>query len=94
MNKVAKEQLGLFKPKKIDVPEFNLESRDYLHSVLAQHEQNSFINLGKTMMAAGKGQIFETWSLQNQDLVQAAAHSYGERIVSSKEYTGKCGTRS
>jgi len=82
MNKVAKEQLGLFKPKKIEVPEFNLESRDYLHSVLAQHEQNSFISLGKTMMAAGKGQIFETWSLQNQDLVQAAAHSYGERIVS------------
>ena len=34
MNKVAKEQLGLFKPKKIEVPEFNLESRDYLHSVL------------------------------------------------------------
>ena len=55
MNKVAKEQLGLFKPKKIEIPEFNLESRDYLHSVLAQHEQNSFINLGKTMMAAGKG---------------------------------------
>ena len=55
MNKVAKEQLGLFKPKKINVPEFNLESRDYLHSVLAQHEQNTFINLGKTMMAAGKG---------------------------------------
>jgi len=82
MNKVAKEQLGLFKPTKIDVPEFNLESRDYLHSVLAQHEQNSFINLGKIMMAAGKGQIFETWSLQNQDMVQAAAHSYGERIVS------------
>jgi len=82
MNKVAKEQLGLFKPKKIDVPEFNLESRDYLHSVLEQHEQNCFINLGKIMMAAGKGQIFETWSLQNQDLVQAAAHSYGERIVS------------
>ena len=43
MNKVAKEQLGLFKPKKIEIPEFNLESRDYLHSVLAQHEQNSFI---------------------------------------------------
>ena len=101
MNKVAKEQLGLFKPKKINVPEFNLESRDYLHSVLAQHEQNTFINLGKTMMAAGKGektkkililrsnsgQIFETWSLQNQDLVQAAAHSYGERIVSfSRHY--------
>ena len=55
MNKVAKEQLGLFKPKKIEILEFNLESRDYLHSVLAQHEQNSFINLGKTMMAAGKG---------------------------------------
>ena len=37
---------------------------------------------GKAMMAAGKGAIFETWSLLNQDLVQAAAHSYGERIVS------------
>ena len=60
MNKVAKEQLGLFKPKKIDVPEFNLESRDYLHSVLEQHEQNCFINLGKIMMAAGKGKSRET----------------------------------
>jgi predicted methyltransferase len=33
-------------------------------------------------MRAGKGAIFETWSLLNQDLVQAAAHAYGERIVS------------
>ena len=55
MNKVAKEQLGLFKPTKVEVPDFNLQSRDYLHSVLAKHEQNCFMNLGKTMMAAGKG---------------------------------------
>ena len=40
-------------------------------------------NLIALIINPNLGQIFETWSLQNQDLVQAAAHSYGERIVSS-----------
>ncbi len=84
MNKVAKEQLSLFKPKKLEAVEFDLASRDYLHYVLSQNEQLKFIELGKTMMAAGKSGIFDSWSLQNQDMVQAAAHAYGERIVSAK----------
>lgn len=40
------------------------------------------LNLIGSIINPNLGQIFETWSLQNQDLVQAAAHSYGERIVS------------
>merc|ERR1712159_240715 len=42
MNKVAKEQLTLFKPTEVTVPAFDLGSRDYLHSVLAKNEQNHF----------------------------------------------------
>ena len=82
MNKVAKEQLGMFTPEKVAIPDFDLTSNEYLHALLAANEQRCFIALGTTMMKAGKGAIFETWSLQNQDLVQAAAHSYGEKIVS------------
>ena len=41
-----------------------------------------WLNLIGLIINPNLGQIFETWSLQNQDLVQAAAHSYGERIVS------------
>jgi len=83
MNKVAKEQLGMFKPEKVAIPDFDLTSNEYLHALLEANEQRCFIALGTTMMKAGKGAIFETWSLQNQDLVQAAAHSYGEKITSA-----------
>ena len=82
MNKVAKEQLVLFKPKKVAVPEFDLSSTEYLHALLEANEQRCFIALGTKMMEASKGAIFDTWSLKNQDIVQAAAHSYGEKIVS------------
>ena len=81
MNKVAKEQLTLFKPRKVDVPEFDLKSNAFLHSLMEQNEQRCFMALGKLMMKAGKNAIFETWMLKNQDVVQAAAHAYGERIV-------------
>ena len=50
MNKVAKEQLGLFKPRNIKPAEFNLSDRGYLHNVLERHEQRCFTELGK-----GKG---------------------------------------
>jgi len=82
MNKVAKEQLTMFKPTKLSPVDFDLGSRDFLHYVLGANEQLKFIELGKTMMAAGRQGLFDAWSLANQDLVQAAAHAYGERIVS------------
>ena len=82
MNKVAKEQLALFKPKQVELVEVDLESRSYLHSILLLHEQRCFTQLAQAMMSAGKGEIFDTWSLKNQDIVQLAAHAYGERIVS------------
>lgn len=82
MNKVAKEQLGLFIPRKVVVPEFDLKSNKFIHALMEANEVNKFAALGGAMMRAGKGAIFETWSLLNQDLVQAAAHAYGERIVS------------
>ena len=82
MNKVAKEQLSMFKPQKIEDVAFDLSSIDYLHSVLAKNEQRCYMTLGKMMMKAGKPGMFDTWMLSNQDVVQAAAHAYGERIVS------------
>jgi len=83
MNKVAKEQLTIFKPTKVEMPKFDLENVDCLHAILAQNEQRCMTKLAKTMMGAPKGTIFDTWSLSNQDLVQAAAHAYAERITSS-----------
>ena len=73
----------MFKPTKLSPVDFDLTKRDYLHYVLSANEQLKFIELGKTMMAAGRQGLFDAWSLANQDLVQAAAHAYGERIVSS-----------
>lgn len=36
------------------------------------------------MVKAGKEGMFETWMLQESDLVQSAARSFGERLVSDQ----------
>ena len=62
MNKVAKEQLTIFKPKKVEMPQFDLANVNCLHAILAQNEQRCMTKLAKTMMNAPKGAIFDTWS--------------------------------
>lgn len=40
--------------------------------------------LGKKLMAAGKAGLFDTWMMQESDLVQAAARAFGERLISDQ----------
>ena len=89
MQKVATEQLTLMEPvtlkntaKKIMDLEPNLKSSEYLHTLLESRESRLFLELGAKMMKAGKEGRFETWMYREQDLVQAAARAYGERLVS------------
>ena len=84
MQKVAKECLAQFKFKSIDLPAVNLDSLDYLHALLAKREYILFTQLGKEIASAGKDKVFETWMFHSSDLVQHAARSYGERLVSDR----------
>jgi len=82
MQKVAKERLSSFKPNKVEKLKPDVNDPKYLHGVLANSENVLFMTLGKKLMSAGKENLFSTWMLQESDLVQAAAHAYGERLVS------------
>ncbi|XP_063405470.1 uncharacterized protein LOC134688591 [Mytilus trossulus] len=85
MQKVAKERLGVFRPHKVDKSQSeDLSSTSYLHQLLLKRENSLFISLGKKMQAAGKEKLFDTWMYQESDLVQAAAKSFGERLISER----------
>lgn len=84
MQKVAKERLNLFNPEKLDpVPE-DLSNPAYLHYLLQMREIAQFSELGVKLMKGGMDKIFDTWMLQESDLVQSAARSYGERLISER----------
>ncbi|KAJ7321467.1 hypothetical protein OS493_034820 [Desmophyllum pertusum] len=85
MQKVATERLMVFKPAKDQVAasdDADLSNQNYLHTLLESRENKLFTALGKKMMKAGKAGRFDTWMYQEQDLVQAAARAYGERLIS------------
>ncbi|CAH1789068.1 unnamed protein product [Owenia fusiformis] len=85
MQKVAKEALTMFKPKALRAPETqNLDDPEFLHYCLEKREQTLFMFLGAKMKKAGKEGMFETWMYQESDLIQAAARSYGERLISEQ----------
>jgi len=46
--------------------------------LLSFSENILYMTLGKKLMAAGKEKLFQTWMLEESDLVQGAAHAYGE----------------
>ena len=60
----------------------DLTSTSYLHALLKSREQVQFLELGMKMMRAGKKGRYDTWVFQEQDLVQACARAYGERLIS------------
>lgn len=93
MQKVAKERLAVFKPLKVnDNLPADPASLEYLHDLMKRRENLLFTALGKKLMAAGKAGLFETWMLQESDLVQGAAKAFGERLVSDQfeEVIQKC----
>ena len=90
MQKVSKERLTVFKPAKLPTVPEDLSNLDYLHNMLQHRENTLFITLGQKMMKAGKDGLFDTWMYDESDLVQAAARSYGERLVSERLVVRLC----
>ena len=80
--KVAKERLTTFKP--VQIAEVNQDVNDphFLHYLLQVKEQATMLELAMKMKNAGKEGLYNTWMLQESDLVQDVALSYGHRLMS------------
>lgn len=85
MQKVAKERLAVFKPRKMVPPsEPDLESLRFLHYLIEAKENKLFSDLGLKLLKAGKAGMFDTWMMQESDSVQASARSFAERLISER----------
>merc|ERR1712112_631331 len=89
MQKVAKEHLDILAKTggftKWTAPaSSDLSDPSYLLHLLRCMEVKLFTELGKKMMAAGKAGTFNTWMLQESDLIQNAARSFGERLIAER----------
>jgi len=100
MQKVAKERLGEIAKKGMgfDVPKIididDVSSASGLMKVVRLREALLFKKLGSKMAAAGKAGVFDTWMLEESDLIQSAARAYGDRLIADRfEATvGSCDT--
>ena len=73
----------------------NLEIKDVnsttgLMKVLRLREAVLFQKLGSKMAAAGKAGVFDTWMLEESDLIQAAARAYGDRLIADRFALQNC----
>merc|ERR1712142_1235551 len=84
MQKVAKERLAMFKPKQLTPVAEDLNDDAFLHYLLEARELQNFMELAMKLMQAGKKGLFDTWMMKESDLVQHAAYSYGERMISKQ----------
>jgi len=87
MQKVAKEHLGWLSknpPTMIKADSNSLSDPTYLHSLLQKREIKLFTSLGKKMAAAGKAGTYASWMLEESDLIQHAAKSFGDRLVADR----------
>jgi len=84
MQKVAKERLAMYKPKKMKPVAEDLDNDEYLHFLLEARDLHCFSELGMKLMKAGKKGLFEAWMLKESDLVQAAAKAFGELMISEQ----------
>jgi len=84
MQKVAKERLATYRPKKLKPVAEDLNNDDYLNFLLEARDLHCFSELGMKLMKAGKVGLFEAWMLKESDLVQAAALAFGEMLISQQ----------
>lgn len=84
MQKVAKERLTAFRPKDLEAPPADIQDVNYLHYLLESREITQYMTLGGKLMQAGPSGLYDSWMLQESDLVQASARAYGERLVSER----------
>ena len=61
-----------------------MNSTPGLMKVLRLREALLFQRLGSKMAAAGKAGVFDTWMLEESDLIQAAARAYGDRLIADR----------
>lgn len=84
IQKVAKERLAMFKPQTTVPVAENITSTDQLINLIKIRENSLFMGLGKALKAAGREGLFDTWMLQENESIQSAGKTYGERLVADE----------
>lgn len=88
MQKCAKERLGALMKSPPKMPEApatrELTNKDFLLYLLQIRELKLFRELGEKMAAAGSSGTFNTWMLQESDLIQMAARGYGDLLIAKR----------
>lgn len=87
MQKVAKERLFVYSPSKPYAGNLDVDDTKVLHQILMSRESLLFSKLGAKMQKAaeqGRDAMYDTWMLQQSDLVQDVARAYGERLISEQ----------
>ena len=62
----------------------DVSSASGLMKVVRLREALLFQKLGSKMAAAGKAGVFDTWMLEESDLIQSAARAYGDRLIADR----------
>jgi len=87
MQKVAKERLGMLAKNPLEVVKpanSDLGDSAYLLYLLQAREKALFNELGGKMAAAGKAGTFNSWMLEESDLIQHAAKSFADRLIAER----------
>ena len=89
MQKVAKEHLAVMAKKgfknPIAMPSSKVfTNKDYLLHILNEREVTLFKTLGQKMAAAGKEGMFNTWMMEESDVIQGAARAFGDRLIAER----------
>ena len=89
MQKVAKEHLGIMAKKGFKNPialpsSKSFTNKDYLLHILNEREVTLFKTLGQKMAAAGKEGMFNTWMMEESDVIQGAARAFGDRLIAER----------
>lgn len=86
MQKVAKERLTAIQKgdKSLDMTtpaKTEVQYPEYMIHLLRLREMKLYEALGEKMAKAGKADMFNSWMLQESDLIQGAGRAYGDRLV-------------
>merc|ERR1719309_114922 len=87
MQKVAKERLAILAkdPIKLEKPATSdLNDSSYLMYLLQAREENLFKELGGKMAAAGPAGTYNSWMMEESDLIQHAAKSFADRLIAER----------
>jgi acyl-CoA oxidase len=89
MQKVAKERLPVLKKNSFKNPiqmpsEKKFTNSNYLLYILNERENVLFKTLEEKMAAAGKEAMFNTWMMEESDMIQGGARAFGDRLIAER----------